>query len=104
MGGWPSIVNSGCRFALQARFKFAYQVRILAKSRILWDHGRILLCPGPFEILYSTFRVHMDLFKESLWTEPCSYLRGLEHPGRIQPGMLDFCPRTVQTLTIVKSC
>ena len=46
LGGWPSIVNGGCRFALQARFKFIDQVRILAKSRILWNHGRILLCPG----------------------------------------------------------
>ena len=35
LGGWPSIVNGGCRFALQARFKFIDQVRILAKSRIL---------------------------------------------------------------------
>ena len=55
MGGWPSIFNGGCRFALQARYKFTDQVRILAKSRILWNHGSILLCPGPGDILYSTF-------------------------------------------------
>ena len=55
--GWPSIVNKGCRFALQARSKFIDQVRIRAKSKILWNHGRILLCPGSGEELYSTFRV-----------------------------------------------
>ena len=43
MGGWPSIVNGGCRFALQARLKFIDQVRILPKPRTLWNHGRILL-------------------------------------------------------------
>ena len=42
MGDWPSIVNGGCRFALQARVKFIDQVRILAKTRILWNHGRVL--------------------------------------------------------------
>ena len=47
----------------------------------------------------------MNLFQESsLWNEPCSNLRGLECPGVIQPGMLDFSPRTVQTSTIAKSC
>ena len=104
LGGWPSIVNGGCQFVLQVRFKFIDQVRILAKFRIHWNHGRILLCPGLGDILDSTFGVNMDLFQESLWNEPCSNFRGLEHPGPIQPGMLDFCPRTVQTLTIGKSC
>ena len=46
LGDWPSIVNGGCRFALQARLKFLDQVRILSKSNITWNHGRILLCPG----------------------------------------------------------
>ena len=55
------------------------------------------------DILYSTFGVNMDLLHDSLWNEPCSNLRGLERPGPIQPGMLDFCPRTVQILTIAKS-
>ena len=55
IGNWPSITNGGCRFALQARNKFTDQVRILAKSRILWNHSWILLCPGPGEILYSTW-------------------------------------------------
>ena len=55
--GWPSIVNKGCRFSLQAQSKFIDQVRIRAKSKILWNHGRILLCPGSGEELYSTFRV-----------------------------------------------
>ena len=121
LGCWPSIVNGGCRFALQARYKFIDQVRILAKSRILWNHGRIFLCPGPGDILYSTFGVNRDLFQESLWTELCSNLRGLKHPGSIQPelcsnlrglkhpgsiqlGMLEFCPKTMQTSTIAKSC
>ena len=42
LGDWPSIVNGGCRFALQARVKFIDQVRILVKNRILWNHGRVL--------------------------------------------------------------
>ena len=46
IGDWPSIVNGGCRFALQARLKFIDQVRILAKSNITWNHGRILLRLG----------------------------------------------------------
>ena len=32
IGGWPSIVNGGCRFALQSQRKFLDRVRILAKS------------------------------------------------------------------------
>ena len=35
---------------------------------------------------------------------PCSNSRGLEGPGAIQSGMLDFSPRTVQTCVIAKSC
>ena len=33
------------------------------------------------------------------WTDSCSTSRGLERPG-----MLDFSPRTVKTVTIAKSC
>ena len=49
IGGWPSIVNGGCRFALQASRKFLDQVRILAKTKILWNQSRILLSPGAGE-------------------------------------------------------
>ena len=60
---------------------------------------------GPVDKLYYTFGVNMDLFQESsLWNDPCSNLRGLERPGTIQPGMLDFSPRTVQTSTIAELC
>ena len=51
LGDWPTIVNGGCRLALQARVKLIDQVRILAKTRILWNHDRVLLCPGSREIL-----------------------------------------------------
>ena len=60
MGDWPSIVNGGCRFALQARVKFIDQVRILAKTRILWNHGRVLLCLSPGEILYAIFGIKLE--------------------------------------------
>ena len=103
LGGWPSIVNGGCRFSLQARFKFIDQVRILAKNRILWNHGRILLNPGPGKRLYSTFGVNLKPFQGALWIDPCSNYRGLECHGVIQPGLLDFSPKTVQTATIAKS-
>ena len=105
MGGWPSFVNGGCRFALQSRSKFIDQVRILAKSRIRWNHGRILLVPGPGEIFFSTFGVNMDLILDpSIWKEPCFKCRGLERPGVIQPGMLDFSTRTVQSSMLAKLC
>ena len=32
---WPSILNGGCRYALQAHQKFLDQVRILIKVKIL---------------------------------------------------------------------
>ena len=104
IGEWPSIVNGGCRFALQERNKFIDQVRILAKSKILWNHGRILVCSGPGEKLYSTFGVNMDLFQDSLWTEPSSNIRSLKRPSPIQPGMLEFNPKSVQATTIAKFC
>ena len=104
MGDWPSIVNGGRRFTLQARVKFIDQVRILAKTRILWNHGRVLLCPDSEEILYATFGVNLEPSLGTSWTNPCSTSRGLECPGAIQPGMLDFSPRTVKTVTIAKSC
>ena len=94
--GWQSIVNGGCRFALPAWRKFLDQVRILAKSKILWNHGRILLCPGSGEELYSTFGVDMEFLKDSIWTEPSCNVKGLKRPGSIQPGMLKFNPKTVQ--------
>ena len=53
--GWPSLVNGGYRFALQATSKFIDQVRILAKSKILWNHGRILLASGPTEFFFLHF-------------------------------------------------
>ena len=99
LGGWPLIVNGGCIFALQSRFKFIDQVRILAKTRILWNHGRVLLCLCPGEILFSTFGVNLETFLDT-----CSNSRGLECPGAIQPGMLDFSSGTFQTATIAKSC
>ena len=98
IGDWPSIVNEGCRFALSARNN------IIDQARILWNHGRILLCPNPGEILFSTFGVNMDLFQDSLWTEPCSNLKGLKRPASIQPGMLKFNSKTVQASTIAKFC
>ena len=44
----------------------------------------------------------MEPFLE-LWTDPCSNSRGLEGYGAMQPGMLDFSSKTVQTATIAKS-
>ena len=47
----------------------------------------------------------MDLDQDPLvWKELCFKFRGLEHPGVIQPGMLDFSPRTVQSSMLAKSC
>ena len=104
IGDWPSIVNGGCRFALQAPSKFIDQVRILAKSKILCNHGRILLCPGYREKLYSTFGVNMELVKDSIWIEPSCNVRGLKQPVSIQPGLLEFNPKSVQTATIARFC
>ena len=39
---WPSIVNGGCRFALQVCRKFLDLVWILIKAKILWNHDQIL--------------------------------------------------------------
>ena len=59
---------------------------------------------APLINLYSTFGVNMDLFQEPLlWKEQCSNLRGLEHPGGIQPGMLDFSPKTIQGARGIRS-
>ena len=71
-------MNGGCRFALQAQRKFLEQVRIFEKSKILWNHGRILLCPSSGEEVYSTFGVDTELFRDSLWTEPSSNVRDLK--------------------------
>ena len=81
-------MNGGCRFALQALRKFLNQVRILAKSKILWNRGRILLCSWSGEELFFTFKVDMELLKDSIWTELSCNARGLKRPGSIQPG----CP------------
>ena len=81
--GWPSIVNGSWRFALQAWRKFLDQVRILTKSKILWNHGRILLCPRSGKELYSTFGVNMEMLRDSIWTEPCCNVRGLKRPDSI---------------------
>ena len=102
--GWPSIVNGTCRFMLQACRKFLDQVRVLAKSKILWNHGRILLRPRAGEELYATFAVNAELLRDSIWVESSCNTRGLRHPASIQPGMLEFNPRTVQTATIAKFC
>ena len=99
-----SIVNGGCRFALQARVKFIDEVRILTKTRILWNHGRVLLCLGSGEILYATFGVKMKPSLGISWTDPCSTFRGLECPGAVQPGVLDFSPRSMKMITIANSC
>ena len=84
LGDWPSIVNEGCRFALQARVKFLDQVRILSKSNITWNHGRILLCPGFDATSYATFGIPVDSFQETIWSEPTSSRRGLKRPASIQ--------------------
>ena len=104
IGDWPSITNGGCRFALQARFKFLDQVRIFAKSNITWNHGRILLCQGYEENVYSTFGVSMESFQDTVWSETTSSRRGLKKPASIQQGMLQFYPAMVQPSTISKFC
>ena len=44
------------------------------------------------------------MLKDSIWTELSCKVRGLKHPISIQPGMLEFNPKTVQTTTIAKFC
>ena len=78
---------------IQARSKFLDQVRILAKANILWNHGRVLLCPGPGDKLYFTFGVDTELLRDDLWTEPSFNVGGLKHPESIQPSMLEFNPK-----------
>ena len=46
----------------------------------------------------------MELLRDSIWTEPSCNVRGLKHPDSIQPGMLEFNPKTVQTTAIEKFC
>ena len=53
---------------------------------------------------YSTFEVDMKLLKDSIWTEPSSNIRGLKRPSSIQPSMLEFNPKPVQSTTIAKFC
>ena len=95
-------MNGGCSFALQVPSKFIDQVRILAKSKILCNCDRILLCPGSGEKLYSTFGVDIELLKDSIWTEPSCNVRALKHPASIQPGMLEFNTKSVQSTTLAK--
>ena len=57
---------------------------------------------GSREELYSTFKVDMDLLTDSIWTESSCNVRGLKRPSSIQPGMLEFNPKIVQTTTIAK--
>ena len=104
IGDWPSIVNGGCRFALQARMKFIDQVRILAKSNITWNHGRILLGLGLEEINYATFGIPVEDLRVALWNDPTSSRRGLGRPSSMEAGMLKFNPTTVMYSTISKFC
>ena len=104
IGDWPSIVNRGCKFALQSRWKFLDQVRILIKGKILWNHDRILLSPGAGEELYATFQVKTDPLENSVWIELINPSRGLRWPKSIQTGMLEFNPMTVETFTMAKFC
>ena len=46
----------------------------------------------------------MELLKDSIRTEPFCNVRGLKCPASIQPGMLEFNPKSVQSTTIGKSC
>ena len=46
----------------------------------------------------------MELLKDSIWTEPSCNVRGLKRPASIQPGMLVFNPKSVQSTTIAKFC
>ena len=69
---------------------------------VLWNHGRVLLCPTVGEIYYSMFGVNLDQFQDAVWTEPCCNLRGLKRPRSILVNMLEFNPRTVQVAMIGK--
>ena len=60
--------------------------------------------PGSGEKIYSTFEMKMELLKDFNWTEPSCNIRGLKRPASIQPGMLEFNPKSVQTTTIAKFC
>ena len=104
LGDWPSIVNGGCRFALQARITFLEQVRIFSKSNISWNHGRILLSPGYNEIEHARFGIPVEYFQEVSWTEPIVSRRGLKRPVSMQAGMLDFNPACVQPAEVSKFC
>ena len=100
----PSIVKRGCRFALQACRKFLDQVRILIKTKILWNYDLILLSPGAGEELCATFGVKTDALEDSVLIEPINGSKGLRRPKPIQTGMLEFNPRVVETFTIEIFC
>ena len=46
----------------------------------------------------------MELLKYSIWTEPSCNVKSLNCHGSIQPGILEFNPKTVQTTAIEKFC
>ena len=77
---------------------------ILVKVKILWNHARILLSSGAGEEVYAAVGVNAELLENSILTESSNRSRGLRRPKSIQPGMLEFNPRTVQTSTIAKVC
>ena len=84
--------------------KFIDQVRILAKSNITWNHGRILLGLGLEEINYATFGIPVEDLRVALWNDPTSSRRGLGRPSSMEDGMLKFNPTTVMYSTISKFC
>ena len=46
----------------------------------------------------------MESLRDSIWVKSSHITRGLRHPASIQPGMLKFNPRIVQTTTLAKFC
>ena len=54
--------------------------------------------------MYTTFGVKTDALEKSVWIEPINHSRDLRRPKSIQSGMLEFNPRTVETITIAKFC
>lgn len=90
LGEWPSPTSGGCRFLLEAREWFLYQMKSLAKAKYTWSKGRRLEVPGEEDKEYSRFGLDPEELEKQGWMDPVESVRGLERPKGFKIPLLEM--------------
>lgn len=80
LGKWPSPTSGGCRYLLEAREWFLFQITTLAEAGYTWSKGKRLEVPGEEDKEYARFGLDPEELEKQDWSGSARGFRGWERP------------------------